>query len=105
VAATETTEELSDEEQKAKDKLEQSEKDLDSASVYHNKKTTFVVRSGLLSSSVAREMEEAGVIDDADAFDEFLEKNGYGKQVRSGTYKIPKDADYETIAKIITRQD
>ena len=50
-------------------------------------------------------MEEAGIIDDSKAFDAYLEKKGYGRQVRSGTYKIPEGADYDTIAKIITRRD
>lgn len=92
------------EEQEAKDKLDESSKDISKGSKYQDGKKTFVVRSGLLSSSVAREMEEAGIIDDADAFDDFIEKNGYGKQLRSGKYKIPDGADYETIAKIITKQ-
>lgn len=90
---------------KAREKLEQSKNDIADASNYQGGRKTFVVRNGLLSSSVAREMAEQGIIDDADAFDEFIEKNGYGRKVRSGTYKIPKGADFETIAKIITRQD
>ena len=65
----------------------------------------FTVRGGLLSSSVAREMKQAGIIKDADAFDEYLEKNGYGRQVRAGTYQIPKGASFKEIAQIITRQD
>lgn len=65
----------------------------------------FTVRGGLLSSSVAREMKEAGIINNADAFDEYLEKSGNAKKVRAGTYKIPKGASYEQIARIITRQD
>lgn len=91
--------------QEAKDKLDKSSKDISQGSKYQEGKKSFVVRSGLLSSSVAREMEEAGIIDDADAFDDYIEKNGYGKQLRSGKYKIPDGADYETIAKIITRQN
>lgn len=91
--------------QEAKDKLDKSSKDISQGSKYQGGTKSFVVRSGLLSSSVAREMEEAGVIDDADAFDDYIEKNGYGKQLRSGKYKIPDGADYETIAKIITRQN
>lgn len=65
---------------------------------------TFTVRDGLLSSSVAREMREAGVIKDADAFDKYLEKTGMARKIRAGKYKIPKGAGYEEIAKIITRQ-
>lgn len=90
--------------EKAKEKLDKSSNDIAGASKYHANAKSFVVRSGLLSSSVAREMEEAGIIDDADSFDEFIEKNGYGKMLRSGKYNIPNGADYETIAKIITRQ-
>ena len=66
---------------------------------------TFTVRGGLLSSSVAREMKEAGVIEDDDALDDYLEKNGLARKVRAGTYKIPVGASYEEIARIITRQD
>lgn len=64
----------------------------------------FTVRDGLLSSSVAREMKEAGIIKDADAFDRYLEKSGNARKVRSGTYEIPSGASYEEIARIITRQ-
>ncbi len=66
---------------------------------------TFTVRGGLLSSSVSREMRQAGIIKDSDAFDEYLEKNGLARKVRAGTYKIPTGASYEQIARIITRQD
>lgn len=95
----------SEADKKARKKLEQSKDDITSASNYQGATKTFVVRNGLLSSSVAKEMQAAGIIDSADAFDEYVEKNGYGRKVRSGTYKIPDGADYETIAKIITRQD
>lgn len=68
------------------------------------KKThTFTVRDGLVSSSVARELQEAGIIKDADAFDEYLEKSGMGRKIRAGKYKIPEGADFKEIAKIITR--
>lgn len=105
-AVRETSEEeLSESEKKAKKKLEDSDKDIKNASAYNKGKTTFVVRSGLLSSSVSRELEEAGIIEDSKEFDAYLEKKGYGKMVRSGKYKIPEGADFEMIAKIITRQD
>ncbi len=90
---------------KAKEKIEASKNDIKNASAYHTKDQTFVVRNGLLSSSVSREMEEAGIIEDADKLDKYLQDHGYERMVRSGKYKIPANADIETIAKIITRQD
>ena len=52
--------------------------------------------------SVAKEMEKAGIINDAEAFDEYIRENGYEKNLQSGKYKIPEGADFETIAKIIS---
>lgn len=97
--------EKSEKEKKAEEKLETGKKDIGKVSNYHGKNRTFIVREGLLSSSVSREMEEAGIIEDADELDRYLQKNGYERMVRSGKYKIPADADIEQIAKIITRQD
>lgn len=68
-------------------------------------KREFKVRDGLLSSSVAREMKEAGIIKDADAFDKYIEKSGLARKIRAGTYKIPVGASYSQIAKIITRSE
>lgn len=93
----------SNEDKKAKDKLDKSSKDITKASQYQNGEKTFVViKSGLLSMSVAKEMEKAGIIDDAEAFDEYIRENGYEKNLQSGKYKIPEGADFETIAKIIS---
>lgn len=64
---------------------------------------TFTVRGGLLSSSVAREMKQAGIIKDADAFDDYVERRGMARKIRAGKYKIPVGASYAQILKIITR--
>ena len=69
------------------------------------KGTRFTVRGGLLSSSVAREMMEAGIIKSDKALDDYLEKSGYATEIRAGTYFIPKGAGYEDIARIITGRD
>lgn len=69
------------------------------------KGTRFTVRGGLLSSSVAREMMEAGIIKSDKALDDYLEKSGYATEIRAGTYFIPKGAGYEEIARIITGRD
>ena len=63
----------------------------------------FKVRGGLLSSSVAREMKAAGIIQNDKKFDEYLVKGGYATKIREGVYRIPAGASYEQIAKIITR--
>ena len=64
---------------------------------------TFVIRSGQSSYGVAKELAEAGLIEDANVFDRYLEDNGYSKRISTGTYEIPVDSTEEEIAKIITR--
>lgn len=51
---------------------------------------------------VAERLQSAGVIADAEDFRKYLGNAGYGQKLVSGSYEIPMDADYETIAKIIT---
>lgn len=64
---------------------------------------TFVIQRGQSSYGVAKALAEAGLIEDASAFDQYLESNGYSKRINSGTYEIPVDSTAEEIAKIITR--
>ena len=66
------------------------------------KTRSFTVRSGLLSSSVSRELKEAGFIKDSDKFDHYLEKSGLAKKLIAGDYKIPVGASQEEVARIIT---
>ena len=64
---------------------------------------TFVIQRGQSSYGVAKALAEAGLLEDASAFDQYLESNGYSKRINSGTYEIPADSTEEDIAKIITR--
>ncbi|MBO6108495.1 MAG: hypothetical protein J6P16_03715 [Eubacterium sp.] len=66
---------------------------------------TFEVRSGLLSSSVARELYEAGIIEDMWAFDHYIEERGLGHYLIAGSYELKVGASYEEIANIITHRE
>ncbi len=60
------------------------------------------VNGGDGSGTVARKLADAGIIEDATAYDKFLCSNGYDKRIRVGTYDIPENATDEEIAKMIT---
>ena len=96
-----------EQEKNSREKIEKSKKDITSASTYQKDNKTVVVLPGEIVSSetVTRKLEEEGVIDSSVDFDKFLEENGYAKKIRSGKYKIPKNAKYDEIAKIITKQN
>ena len=62
----------------------------------------FKVREGLLSSSVARELYEQGIISDMWAFDHYIEEHGLGQRIIVGTYELEVGDSYANIARIIT---
>lgn len=63
---------------------------------------TITIRSGDNSYSVSKSLEEAGLVESADAYDSYLCDNGYSRGIRIGAYEIPAGAGEEEIAEIIT---
>lgn len=61
---------------------------------------TIRINSGDSSVTVARAVEEAGLVANAMDFDSFLCANGYDKRLHVGTYEIPYDLTYAEMAKI-----
>lgn len=64
---------------------------------------TVTIISGSGSGTVCRQLEEAGLIEEAREYDRYLIREGYSKRICAGTYEIPVGADWEEIAKIISR--
>ncbi len=63
---------------------------------------TINIKSGAGSYSVAKLLAEAGLIEDAREFDNYLCDSGYSKSIRVGSYSITPGSTEEEIAKIIT---
>ncbi len=61
------------------------------------------IKSGTGSRSVCEQLADAGLIEDAAAFDRYLCDNSYARRICAGTYEIQVGASEEEIAKIITR--
>ncbi len=66
-------------------------------------KVMLTIYSGEHSATVAKRMEELGLVEDYLDFDDYLCDNGYSRSVNSGVYKIQPGLSYEELAKIITR--
>ncbi len=54
------------------------------------------------SGTVARKLAQAGLVEDAQAYDKYLCSNGYDKRICTGTHSIPAGASEKEIAEIIT---
>ena len=57
------------------------------------------------SVSVARRMFEAGLIESAVEFDNFLVENGYDRRLCVGTYQMPYNATFEELANILMKKN
>ena len=63
---------------------------------------TVTVKKGASSGSVSSQLQEAGLVEDAKTFDNYLCNNGYSRSINPGTYEIVPGTSEEEIAKIIT---
>jgi len=62
-----------------------------------------VLPGGTGSDTCSAVIKEAGLVDDAIAFNRYLVNSGLDRKIRSGTKQIPKGSSYEEIAAIITK--
>ena len=66
------------------------------------KAASITVRGGSDSSAVARQLEQAGAVDSAEKFDEYLVGKRLDRYISTGSFRIPGGSSYAEIAKILT---
>ncbi len=65
-------------------------------------KVRFEIKGGEFSDTVCQKLKEAGLIDDAKAFNTYLIQKDFDNLILPGIYDIPKDSTYEEIAALLT---
>ncbi len=65
-------------------------------------KVRLEIRGGEYSDVVCRRLAEAGLVDSAQSFNQFLVEKDYDNSILPGVYDIPKDSTYEEIAVLLT---
>lgn len=68
-----------------------------------NKSITITIKKGQTSDDVAELLYEKGIVKSAKSFNSFIVKEGRARIIRTGDFKIPKDASYQEIMDIITK--
>ncbi|WP_255259832.1 hypothetical protein [Lentibacillus sp. CBA3610] len=63
---------------------------------------TLTVESGVAPSEISQTLEENDIIDDADAFTEYLEDEDYSQLVQLGEFELSSDMDHNEIAETLT---
>ena len=89
-----TTEEKTTEETTTEEETTKSDKPV--------KSYVLTVTSRTISRDVARKLEDAGIIDDAEEFNDYLCENDYASNIQNGKFTVKSNMTYKEIAEIIT---
>ena len=93
---------------KDKDKTKKDDNDKSSKSDDEEKNEeeviehTFTTSDGVVSQDIADILVENNIIDDRQAFLDFLENNDYSSYIQIGKFTVTSDMSFEDIAKVIT---
>lgn len=64
---------------------------------------TLTIREGMLLHEATKELENAGIIDNAFSFNQYLEENDKSKLVQIGTFELTTGLSYREVTAIITK--
>ena len=67
-------------------------------------KTVIAIEEGSDSTTVANSLEEAKIIDNAKAFNDFLVETGYASKIKIGEYEVDEKMTFQQIADTITKK-
>ena len=66
--------------------------------------STITITKGMGSTQTAKALQRVGVIEDAEAFNEYLCETGNSVKLRIGTYQIKGKPSYAQLVKILTKK-
>lgn len=64
-------------------------------------KVTFTITSGMTSETFSKAMENNGIVDDWQALNNYISKNGYAKKMQVGTFTFTPGMSYYEVCKKI----
>ncbi len=68
------------------------------------RKVTITIVGGDVSRMVSQKVQEAGLVDDAEEFNDYLGSHNYANFLQPGTYEIKKGSNFRQIAEILTNK-
>jgi hypothetical protein len=69
---------------------------------HDEKNYTLIISSGMPSSEIGRQLEEAGMINSSKQFNEYLTENGYAEKLQVGSHVIHSSMTLKEMAVILT---
>lgn len=65
--------------------------------------TEIKIESGMLPQEIAKQLEEAGIIEYSEDFTSFLKEFNYSQKLRVGTYKVNNQQSYKELADLFSK--
>ena len=89
-----------EDDKKAESKKE--DKTSDSKKTQKDEKIVLEIKRGDVCRTIAENLATLGMVEDAEEFRKYMQKNGYDHQINVGSFELKKGMSYKEIAKTIT---
>ena len=91
-----------DTEDEKKPESKKDNKDSDSTKTQKDEKIVLEIKRGDVCRTISENLVALGMVEDAEEFRKYMQKNGYDHQINVGSFELKKGMSYEEIAKTIT---
>lgn len=78
------------------------DKSSDSKKTQKEEKIVLEIKRGDVCRTISENLAAIGMVEDAEKFRKYMQKNGYDHQINVGSFELKKGMSYEEIAKTIT---
>ncbi len=85
-----------------KDASKKDDKSSDSKKTQKEEKIVLEIKRGDVCRTISENLVALGMVEDAEEFRKYMQKNGYDHQINVGSFELKKGMSYEEIAKTIT---
>ncbi len=100
--ALEKKDESSDREEDTAEEVVQNNRAQEERKVENVEQLAFVITAGETPTTISSRLAEAGIIDDADSYLQYLKEVNKANDLEIGTFYLVPGSDYETITTILT---
>ncbi|MCJ7843416.1 endolytic transglycosylase MltG [Lederbergia sp. NSJ-179] len=81
-----------------------AQKDQHKAAEDQSKSFQFTIEEGMSSKEISEQLKTAGVIQDSEDFNDYLEAKELQTKIRTGTFEVTKEMSYHDVANVLTKQ-
>ena len=100
-----TSSEQNDTPKESEKKAEEKKKTQDSQKKETKKeKVSITIKGGEVCREIAQDLQEKGLVKDAEDFRKYMQDHNYARYIRVGTFTLEKGMNYSEIAKVLTKK-